>query len=90
LPSPTTGTFPAQAFNWKSSYGNSLQNVKKEDKTFSDFSFHQPARPPTTSTAMFQSSNSTIQPVRINFFGEILCFRYLIVLFKLFLNLVDW
>ncbi|KAI5555796.1 hypothetical protein BDE02_19G108400 [Populus trichocarpa] len=62
LPSPTTGTFPAQAFNWKSSYGNSLQNVKKEDKTFSDFSFQQPARPPTTSTAMFQSSNATIQP----------------------------
>ncbi|KAF9661861.1 hypothetical protein SADUNF_Sadunf19G0112700 [Salix dunnii] len=62
LPSPTTGTFPAQAFNWKSSSGNSLQNVKKEDKTFSNFSFQQPARPPTTSSAMFQSSNSTIQP----------------------------
>ncbi|KAJ6291306.1 hypothetical protein OIU76_023383 [Salix suchowensis] len=40
LPSPTTGTFPAQAFNWKSSS----------------------ARQPTTSSAMFQSSNSTIQP----------------------------
>ncbi|KAG5224951.1 WRKY transcription factor [Salix suchowensis] len=62
LPSPTTGTFPAQAFNWKSSSGNSLQNVKKEDKAFSNFSFQQPARQPTTSSAMFQSSNSTIQP----------------------------
>ncbi|KAJ6761872.1 WRKY TRANSCRIPTION FACTOR WRKY24-LIKE [Salix koriyanagi] len=62
LPSPTTGTFPAQAFNWKSSSGNSLQNVKKEDKAFSNFSFQQPARQPTTSSAMFQSSNSTTQP----------------------------
>lgn len=36
LPSPTTGTFPAQAFNWKSS---SHQHVKQEDKNCSDFSF---------------------------------------------------
>ncbi|CAK7351953.1 unnamed protein product [Dovyalis caffra] len=62
LPSPTTGTFPAQAFNWKSSSGHIQQNVKKEDKNFSDFSFQQPARPSATSSAMFQSSNSTIQP----------------------------
>ncbi|XP_016492389.2 LOW QUALITY PROTEIN: putative WRKY transcription factor 26 [Nicotiana tabacum] len=36
LPSPTTGTFPAQAFNWKSSRH---QGVKQEDKNYSDFSF---------------------------------------------------
>ncbi|CAN0903860.1 WRKY transcription factor WRKY24 [Linum grandiflorum] len=46
LPSPTTGTFPAQAFNWNNP--NSIQsrrrNVKQEaaeDKISSDFSFHQ-------------------------------------------------
>ncbi|KAG4206728.1 hypothetical protein ERO13_A03G025100v2 [Gossypium hirsutum] len=39
LPSPTTGTFPAQAFNWKPSSGNNQQNVKREDKSYTDFSF---------------------------------------------------
>ncbi|PHT45638.1 putative WRKY transcription factor 25 [Capsicum baccatum] len=37
LPSPTTGSFPAQAFNWKSSSNN--QDVKQEEKNYSDFSF---------------------------------------------------
>ncbi|KAL3366129.1 hypothetical protein AABB24_010999, partial [Solanum stoloniferum] len=36
LPSPTTGSFPSHAFNWKSS---SHQDVKQEDKNYSDFSF---------------------------------------------------
>ncbi|KAJ6878321.1 WRKY transcription factor WRKY24-like [Populus alba x Populus x berolinensis] len=62
LPSPTTGTFPGQGLNWKSSSGNIQQNVKKEDRSFSDFSFQPPARPSTNSSAMFQSSNSTVQP----------------------------
>ncbi|KAJ6758205.1 WRKY TRANSCRIPTION FACTOR WRKY24-LIKE [Salix koriyanagi] len=62
LPSPTTGSFPGQGLNWKSSSGNTQKNVKKEDGNFSDFSFQQPARPSTTSSAMFQSSNSTVQP----------------------------
>ncbi|CAN1180170.1 WRKY transcription factor WRKY24 [Linum perenne] len=42
LPSPTTGTFPAQAFNWRNP--NSIQShIKQEadDKIASDFSFHQ-------------------------------------------------
>ncbi|XP_009603221.1 probable WRKY transcription factor 26 [Nicotiana tomentosiformis] len=39
LPSPTTGTFPAQAFNWKSSTNSRHQGVKQEDKNYSDFSF---------------------------------------------------
>ncbi|KAK6927158.1 WRKY domain [Dillenia turbinata] len=42
LPSPTTGTLPAQAFNWKR---NSQQGVKQEDKSFSDFSFQPQSRP---------------------------------------------
>ncbi|KAJ4837402.1 hypothetical protein Tsubulata_036916 [Turnera subulata] len=58
LPSPTTGSFPAQGFNWKS---NSGQNVKQEDKNYSDFSFQPPTRPNMPSSAMFQSSNTTFQ-----------------------------
>ncbi|GJV13793.1 WRKY transcription factor WRKY24 [Tanacetum coccineum] len=42
LPSPTTGSFPFQAFNWKN-FGGNVKNqeegVKKEEKSFSDFSF---------------------------------------------------
>ncbi|KAL3517995.1 hypothetical protein ACH5RR_020584 [Cinchona calisaya] len=40
LPSPTTGTFPFQAFNWKS---NSQQGVKQEEKNYSDFYFQPQA-----------------------------------------------
>ncbi|KAK4365803.1 hypothetical protein RND71_013683 [Anisodus tanguticus] len=39
LPSPTTGSFPAQAFNWKSSSNSRHQDVKQEEKNNSDFSF---------------------------------------------------
>nr|WCL15189.1 WRKY14542 [Atractylodes chinensis] len=42
LPSPTTGSFPFHAFNWKN-LSNNIQNqeqgIKKEQKSFSDFSF---------------------------------------------------
>ncbi|PWA91322.1 WRKY DNA-binding protein 33 [Artemisia annua] len=42
LPSPTTGSFPFQAFNWKN-FGGNVKNqeegVKKEEKSLSDFSF---------------------------------------------------
>ncbi|XVF46166.1 hypothetical protein PTKIN_Ptkin03bG0005000 [Pterospermum kingtungense] len=62
LPSPTTGTFPAQAFNWKPNSGNNQQNVKQEEKNYSDFSFQtQPTRPATSSSSLFQSSTNTIQ-----------------------------
>ncbi|KAM1039814.1 hypothetical protein ACFX2I_029071 [Malus domestica] len=59
LPSPTTGSFAARgAFNWK----NNQQNVKQESKNHSDFSFQTQARPPTSSSSsMFQSSNTSIQ-----------------------------
>ncbi|MBA0606414.1 hypothetical protein Godav_018877, partial [Gossypium davidsonii] len=50
LPSPTIRTFPAQAFNWKPSSGNNQQNVKREDKSYTDFSFQT-----------FQSSTNTNQ-----------------------------
>ncbi|XP_071737983.1 WRKY transcription factor WRKY24-like [Rutidosis leptorrhynchoides] len=42
LPSPTTGSFPFNGLNWKnlsSSTQNQEQSIKKEQKSFSDFSF---------------------------------------------------
>ncbi|WRX33053.1 hypothetical protein QQP08_025540 [Theobroma cacao] len=70
LPSPTTGTFPAQAFNWKSNSGNNLQNVKQEDKNYSNFTFQTQPRPATSSSSMFQSSTNTIQTV-CNYFQSV-------------------
>ncbi|XP_057442193.1 WRKY transcription factor WRKY24-like isoform X2 [Lotus japonicus] len=63
LPSPTTGAFAAQSFNWKSSSGGNQQVVKEEDKSFSNFSFQTQQAPPpaTTSTATYQSSNVASQ-----------------------------
>ncbi|KAH0662424.1 double WRKY type transfactor [Solanum tuberosum] len=51
LPSPTTGSFPSHAFNWKSS---SHQDVKQEDKNYSDFSFQ-----PQVGTAASISQSQT-------------------------------
>ncbi|KAG4955030.1 hypothetical protein AAZX31_14G185300 [Glycine max] len=61
LPSPTTGAFVAQSFNWKSSSGGNQQIVKEEDKSFSNFSFQTRSGPPASSTATYQSSNVTVQ-----------------------------
>ncbi|KAH7542783.1 hypothetical protein FEM48_Zijuj02G0111500 [Ziziphus jujuba var. spinosa] len=64
LPSPTTGTFAAQAANWKSNSGNNQQSVKQEDRNYSDFSFQAQTGPQTrtsTSSSMFQSSNTAIR-----------------------------
>lgn len=61
LPSPTTGSFAAQAANWK----NHQQSVKQEDKNFSDFSFQTQTRPPasSSSSSIFQSSNTSAEHV---------------------------
>ncbi|KAH7564792.1 hypothetical protein JRO89_XS09G0028700 [Xanthoceras sorbifolium] len=66
LPSPTTGSFPAQAFNWRNNPSNisqkqqqlqQQQRVKQEEKNFSDFSFQTQTRPNTiSSSAMFQTA----------------------------------
>ncbi|KAK7851745.1 putative wrky transcription factor 25 [Quercus suber] len=64
LPSPTTGTFPAQAFNWRSNFINQQQNVKQENKNYSDFSFQTQQRPPLSSTTNYQPSNTAIQSVQ--------------------------
>ncbi|XP_022729749.1 WRKY transcription factor WRKY24 [Durio zibethinus] len=61
LPSPTTGTFPAQAFDWKSNSGNNQQNVKQEDNNYSDFSFQTQPRSATSLSSLFLSSTNTIQ-----------------------------
>ncbi|KAF1891262.1 hypothetical protein Lal_00001405 [Lupinus albus] len=58
LPSPTTGAFAGQGFNWKSDYGENKQNNIKEEeekKNFSSFSF------PTQQQPQVQSSNITNQ-----------------------------
>nr|WPH57544.1 WRKY transcription factor [Taraxacum kok-saghyz] len=50
LPSPTTGSFPFHAFNWKnlsSNIQNHEQSIKKEQKSFTDFSFQQQLNHPT-------------------------------------------
>uniref|UniRef100_A0A5B6YUL0 Putative WRKY transcription factor 33 n=1 Tax=Davidia involucrata TaxID=16924 RepID=A0A5B6YUL0_DAVIN len=60
LPSPTTGSFPAQSFNWKSNSSNNQQGVKQEEKNYTDFSFQPQTRPPTSSTTIFQSQTTTI------------------------------
>ncbi|RDX74226.1 WRKY transcription factor WRKY24 [Mucuna pruriens] len=61
LPSPTTGSYAGQGFNWKSSYGESQQHVKEEDKTFSNFSFQTQKHPPLPSSTGFQSSTGIVQ-----------------------------
>ncbi|XAR60793.1 hypothetical protein NMG60_11034306 [Bertholletia excelsa] len=55
LQSPTTGTFPAQAFNWKSNIASNPQSIKQEKRNYSEFSFQTHTRPPTSSTRSFQS-----------------------------------
>ncbi|KAI9118990.1 hypothetical protein K1719_009665 [Acacia pycnantha] len=56
LPSPTTRAFSAQNYNWKTSSGQNLQNIKEEDKNFSSFSFQPQPRPSLPSTTTFQTS----------------------------------
>lgn len=67
LPSPTTGSFPYQAFNWKKNISNNQQDdVKQEQNNYSDFSFHTQTRPPTSSsTTIYPSQTTTITTVCI-------------------------
>ncbi|KAK7301687.1 hypothetical protein RJT34_12559 [Clitoria ternatea] len=57
LPSPTTGTYAGQGFNWRISSRESHQNVKEEDKSFSSFSFQTQIHPsfPSSTTGIFQT-----------------------------------
>ncbi|XP_077213634.1 WRKY transcription factor WRKY24-like isoform X2 [Tasmannia lanceolata] len=56
LPSPTTGTFPAQSFNWRGNYGNYHQGFKEEERNY-DFSFEPHTRPTTAPSSIYQSSS---------------------------------
>ncbi|CAI9107094.1 OLC1v1006380C1 [Oldenlandia corymbosa var. corymbosa] len=58
LPSPTTGTFPFQAFFWNSNSNNAQQEIKQEEKGFSDFSF----QPQTGSTVSVSGSQTNTIP----------------------------
>ncbi|KAK9159215.1 hypothetical protein Scep_005789 [Stephania cephalantha] len=58
LPSPTTGTFPAQTFNWRGNSGGFQQSIKQEDKNYSEFSFQTHQK-----QSLFQPSKTTIQSV---------------------------
>ncbi|KAJ4719120.1 WRKY transcription factor [Melia azedarach] len=60
LPSPTTGSFPSHAFNWKNNSSGNQLNLKQEDKNQSDFSFQTQTRPNSTSSSVFQSTTTTI------------------------------
>ncbi|XP_028768938.1 WRKY transcription factor WRKY24 [Neltuma alba] len=71
LPSPTTGAFSAQAFNWKSSSGQNQQNIKEEDKNFSSFSFQPQPRPPLPSTTTFQTPAASNQAHQAWSFQEV-------------------
>lgn len=88
LPSPTTGSFAAQAF-WKANSGNNQQIVKQESKNYSDFSFQTQTRPLTSSSTMFQSSNGTIQTVcGVLFFQFSLSLFFFVRYSELFTNLL--
>ncbi|KAF8402547.1 hypothetical protein HHK36_010632 [Tetracentron sinense] len=61
LPSPTTGTFPAQAFNWRSISNNYKQGgIKQEERNNTDFSFQPLRRPVTASASIFQYPTTAI------------------------------
>ncbi|XP_004302557.1 PREDICTED: probable WRKY transcription factor 33 [Fragaria vesca subsp. vesca] len=64
LPSPTTGAFSSQIFDWMSSSkeNNSQQGAEKEQKMFTDFSF-QPATSSSSFSHQQQSSSSMVSSV---------------------------
>ncbi|KAF8397177.1 hypothetical protein HHK36_016084 [Tetracentron sinense] len=57
LPSPTTGSFPAQGFNWRSNSSNYQQGIKQEDRNYTGFSFQPQTKSATTSESFLQSSS---------------------------------
>nr|QQV37203.1 WRKY transcription factor [Boehmeria nivea] len=69
LPSPTTGAFLGQTFDWTSNSkdknsNNKNQEIEDEDKFFADFSFQpQTGSSSATSSFIFQSSANTVSVV---------------------------
>ncbi|XP_077216251.1 putative WRKY transcription factor 26 isoform X2 [Tasmannia lanceolata] len=56
LPSPTTGSFPAQSFNWRGNSGNYQQSVKEEERNY-DFSFQPHTKRTTEQSSIYHSSS---------------------------------
>lgn len=65
LPSPTTGTFPSQAFNWKTHSANPQQGIKEESRAYSDFSFQPHTKPMNSQFTSFQSSSAAVSTVLV-------------------------
>lgn len=64
LPSPTTGGFTSQTFDWRSNSNGNKKEIEEEDNFFSDFSFQpQTGSVSTTSSFNFQSSSNTVSVV---------------------------
>ncbi|KAF2306491.1 hypothetical protein GH714_018539 [Hevea brasiliensis] len=61
LPSPTTGAFAGQTFNWRNNSNDNQRGGRGEEKSFSDFSFQTQTNP--TSSSIFQSSSSLVSVV---------------------------
>ncbi|KAJ4819837.1 WRKY transcription factor [Rhynchospora pubera] len=53
FPSPTTGTMPSQAFNWREE-----EQVKDEHRTYQDFSFHTQPTNEIMQSSLLQASSS--------------------------------
>lgn len=58
LPSPTTGTFSPQSFNWRGNSSNYQQGIKEEEMSCSNFSFEPNKMPASAALSMFQSSSA--------------------------------
>ncbi|KAK6943213.1 WRKY domain [Dillenia turbinata] len=58
FPSPTTGAFAGQAFNWKGGSNSEFQQGFNDDRDYSDFSFQTQQTNPSTTMATLTSSTS--------------------------------
>ncbi|XP_072996292.1 probable WRKY transcription factor 26 [Typha latifolia] len=79
LPSPTTGTFPINAFNLRANSGNPQQEVKEKNRAYSDFSFHtntnpqsyQPAAPKEEAEEAAQNQKNTSEIATLQFCSQV-------------------
>ena len=85
LPSPTTGSFPFHAFNWKSNSNNNHRGIKEEKKNYSDFSFQPQTRPPLSSATNFQSQTNTVPTVNSYFSVLWFFFFYIYVVIVIYI-----
>ncbi|XP_072997357.1 WRKY transcription factor WRKY24-like [Typha latifolia] len=61
FPSPTTGSFPTQTFNWRGTSSSYQQGIKDEQNIYSEFSFQtQQAAKENAQQSSFQTSSTAI------------------------------